>query len=478
MRKHIRKTLIWMAASAAVVFVSCESQEADTAMKRVSFVASYEGSDTKTVLSGGMVPLWEGSDKVALFSGPDGTKTELSVKEGGLSDGGACAVFEGLAVKDAVEYVAVYPYSEVASFNGTELVLNIPSDQRTTVGTFASGANTSVAYTDDGSLLFKNVGALIGLGLNPGDFANTSKVTIKAVKEDGSYHGLTGSLSQTVSDGVLSETCEGNVGSVTLLPVDGSSTFVKPGIHYAVVYPGTYSGFEVTFTDAAGKSVTKTVSFEDALELRRNQVYIMDRIPDPYCTLPDDFTFTLDFTGGKWPFVEPLTCTESTSARQYTYTYDYVYKYEGHDETGKLQFMIQNPARSTYSIDDTVNGLQFTVVGGRLVLPAIEGRYLRKVEIEKKLNGRLNISKGATAGGAGSFGKTSYVYEFFADKIVLSYPGTTEASSEVQTSDKKSITNTVDGEVYSIGHRDADATLKKLTLTYSTAAPGIYSVGK
>lgn len=465
-----------LVAAMSFLLVCCESQKADTTglYGRVTFEATYEGDASKTVLSGGMVPLWEVSDKIALFSGSDGLKTELSVKEGGLSDDRTCAVFEGLALHDAVEYLAVYPFSEEVSFNGTDLTVTIPSVQRTTVGTFASGANVSVAYSTDKTLLFRNVGALIGLSLNPDVFSKTSKVTVRAEKEDGTYHGLTGTSCQAARNGQLSETCEGDMDSVTLLPAEGNSMFTKPGLHYVVVYPGTYSGFEVTFTDAAGNSVTKQIALESALNLKRNQVYIMDRISDPYSTLPDDFALTIDFTGGNWPFVEPLTCIESTSARQYTYTYDYVYEHEGQDETGKVQFSILNPARSTYSIEDKVNGLQFTVDGGRLVLPAIKERYLRMVEIEKKVNGRVNISKGATAGGAGAYAKTSYVYEMFADRLVVSYPGTSDPSSEVQTSDKKSITNTIAGEVYSIGHRDASTTFKKVSLTYSSAAPGIY----
>ena len=99
------------------------------------------------------------------------------------------------------------------------------------------------------SLVFKNVGSLIGIRFaTAADAKKTKSITIKAKKSETEYCGLTGSVAVTLdAESKVPVTGEGSADYVKILPP--SDGFVEATTYYAVVCPGTFKGVDVIFTD-------------------------------------------------------------------------------------------------------------------------------------------------------------------------------------------------------------------------------------
>ena len=185
--------------------------------------------------------LWSADDRIGVFAAT-GLATPFSVKS--LSDDKASAVFTG-TIGEADTYYAVYPYSEEFSLAaGGKIMASIPSVQTFTDSSFSGGANLAVAIAADNAFAFKNVGAILSLTVTAPD--------IKSIKLE--------------SDAVMAggnATIDYNGGDPQIVSVeDGSSSitmngdFVSGKPYFFVVYPGSYSWFQLTFTTSEGKTTT------------------------------------------------------------------------------------------------------------------------------------------------------------------------------------------------------------------------------
>ena len=446
--------------TAMALAVGCSKETGSTAacpsedLVPVTFTAT--GELTKTTYSAGKV-CWEAADKVSLFSGDDfATKTELSVS-GRLYEDGAKAEFGGLAADGSASYIAVYPSADVNAYDGSSLTVGIPAEQIAVPGGFMSGANTAVAATTDNDLMFRNVGALVGVRFGVADAVSTTALRLRAKKSETEYAGISGAASVTFDAQTgMPASGEGTSDGVTLTAPEGG--FVSGETYYLVVYPGDYKGFEVTLTQN-GQDVVKTSDV--ACKLERSCYVTIGQKLSPVTSLPDDFTITIDFTAG-WPFNEACAASaqQTTAGEKYTY----YYKYNDGLSTTELEFGILKGTSGTNSYSIVDGGLQFTNTStnplSMVGCPGIEGRYLKEIRVQhgtytdgKARTRRFNLTEGfPSAGGNKTHG---WVLADTEDVFVV----------------KDDLGESKIGQVYSVRMRDDNMLLTKLTLVYTSTNP-------
>lgn len=445
--KLINKALIMTAA--IMLAASCEqmSENSDirpvelTPMTLTAGVDSDLQVETKTTYSGRKV-FWEAGDAISVFfNGDQITKQEFTATA--LYNDNTIATFEGLGDESAASYVAVYPHSDVNAYDGTNLTVNIPSVQVGVAQGFASGANTSVAYSTDGTISFRNVGALIAFRFEtPAGAAQTASVTIKAkTSVEGKYYGLTGTSTVALQDGIP-VAAEGSADYVTIMAPEGGFECSSNKVYYAVVYPGEVNGFEMTYTTNDSTPITAVLHNDTPATLKRNHLLSFGLVPEAYDMLPEEFSITL-FEGG-WPFKEKIVASssQSTSGSGDKYTYEYAYKFGDVSYTKDLTFYIFGGTTTTatptykaysYAFYESTSNYQLRTTGSktRIYIPGIQGRYIKSIEMKVQNGSAKNmVIVDATdwtekAKGVGSSlsapGKYTFPYADFTPEIASPY---------------------------------------------------------
>lgn len=463
-----------MVASSAVVFVSCDSQEADTTatIKRVTFEASYEGSDTRTVYDRGAV-LWSEADEITVFSaGAQGQPFQVTA----LYEDGRKAGFTGITDVAAESWVAVYPHSMNNAYKDGVLSVSIPAEQSAFAGGFAPQTNVSVAYSTDQTLLFRNISVLIPFRFETDEDArNTRKVTFKVRKSETEFFNIAGQVDVTIGPDGVPSVLEGSIDNVVLnAPEDGFKADVT---YYVPVCPvGECSGLQVSFTDRQEKTFDSECRMYYALE--RNTIVDPVHVSVPYDTLPDDFTITIDFTKG-WPFTE--TCVAAANQVKYSkgtlgepYTYVFGYKWpdteEGEFMTADLIFAISKGLIETASYSYNADAsLAFagsdTANGGAVQLPGIGNRYLTKVVATKTGSGRLIMADPSTGAANAAMWGSTFTYDFYADMMVATSDSNATGATKPEFA-------AAAGKTYELRCRDENMKITKIVLTYSKTRPG------
>lgn len=202
------------------------------------FVSTMEGNDveveeddTKTALqpSNQYRVFWEATDYISIYDGTTAHQykaTPYADKNGNYTTAHFYPVQTGLVLPAGQKYYALYPHDENAKWDGSKVTFTIPEQQTPVAGNFPY--NASVAVSQNNSLKFCNIGALISFRVN------TSAVkTVVFKARDGEY--LTGTVTMDCSDPDNSEVLsivegssmlrlEGNLASnttyfVTVLPI-------------------------------------------------------------------------------------------------------------------------------------------------------------------------------------------------------------------------------------------------------------------
>ena len=273
--------LATVAVAASCLQENLESNQPETKLVPMTFSAAVDDSnaedETRTSLNADFTVTWSETESISLFSGTSYTEFTMTSK----SDDSKSAVFEGLAEQTGT-YHAVYPHSAEYSMSGGLPTVNLAAVQTATPDGFADDVNLSAATSTSTDLQFRNVGALVGVTVGND---NIKSVILTATEED-SYLAGKATL-EFVHDGMPKATATEGSASVTL-----NGDFENGKTYYFVVYPGSYTGLEITYVNAEGKAVTK--KNPNTLTLVRNGNATLGTI---------EMTEFYDFTAGEDLFI-------------------------------------------------------------------------------------------------------------------------------------------------------------------------------
>ena len=241
----------FLAALAIAATASCQEDglTGSEFTRETESATIISGADTKTSLNGKEIH-WTSDDKIAVFDNTN-YKNKFNITD----CEGSYATFSGEVTTGTTQIYAVYPYELAVSASGSNLVVNIPTDQTSKAGSFAEEHNISVAkgvktpgYEAIGDVTFQNVCALL-------------KFTIPSYISDA--HTVTLS-SNSVIAGNMSVDCSGDSPACTISS-EGSKSISMTGEYLAgstfifVLAPGTLDGFTVNVqTGMANWSISRT----------------------------------------------------------------------------------------------------------------------------------------------------------------------------------------------------------------------------
>lgn len=282
------KKLIFWGAAALLAAVSCNKELENTTPvlpegDRVSFVATVDGAETKTVMGDidvkgeKAVALWDGIEAIRVL---DGTVSKVFQSE--EVEKAETATFSELDVEEILEgddYFAVYPEGPCGSVTWIGDIAEpakkfwLVGDQTPVVNSYDPSAHIAVAYTEAGKndLYFKNVVSLISFTIGSD---NVSEVRFSGNNEEilsGNFD-VTYNLSAQNEAELLTISATGNdyytMDYASVKAGDGK-TLSKGKRYYVAVLPNDFTNGITVETIVNGvTSKKKTKSFN----LNRNTI--------------------------------------------------------------------------------------------------------------------------------------------------------------------------------------------------------------
>lgn len=228
--------------------------------------------DSKTTLhTDGVSVHWGVDDRILVFSGAGtGVESEKAV----ITSSPKIADF---AVKTTLAdtYHALYPPYENALYSEDYdyITAYLPTRQAAVEGSFADGVNLALAKSEGDRLYFRNAGAILAVK-NPTSNAGSIKIVSRneAVK-------MSGEASLSLADGEPRVVSSEN--AVNYVELNSGLSGTVGQIFNCIVYPGNYtSGFDVIFTSAYAPYIKASYSSSKALDLKRNDNYMLFSLPD------------------------------------------------------------------------------------------------------------------------------------------------------------------------------------------------------
>ena len=303
----MKKILLF--ASAALMFAGCakenitptetpdnNSQKGDITL---SFSASQTGFGTKAAIGETTTDTegarstainWQSTDKISVFDGA-GANCEFSTKD--FSSEATSCTFEGTVNAVAINYTAVYPYTEGARISeGVISGVTLPATQTAVEGSFDPSAALMAAKTVEGGrdLAFQN---LVGYVKVATDF-DCKKIELCAA----SGEKLAGAGTITFTDDTPSFALdEGAESTITLLPA-GEGTLAAGKTYYIAVPAGILAaGWNISFTATDEKVYsrqgTKPIQFKTNTVINLGTIELDDLIPYVTFTAESEQTFNM-----------------------------------------------------------------------------------------------------------------------------------------------------------------------------------------
>ena len=202
---------------------------------------------------------WREGDAISIYDGSQNNRFDID----GKSIEGPYATFSGKVTKGASSFIALYPYNEAASFSESSLETILPSEQEAVEGSFDPRCAVSAAKTEDESLQFHNLVALLKLSLGP-DQADISAVHISG---NGSEK-LAGAFSADIDSNVIGS---GDAAEIVLRGALAAGKTYYPAVLGNVKLP---SGLTITLEHADGQASRKVIT--GPIELSPGIIYGID----------------------------------------------------------------------------------------------------------------------------------------------------------------------------------------------------------
>lgn len=254
------------AVSVMALSACSRKQESPVVAVPVSFGASFESEEVKTVLgSDGHQVLWEPDDKIAVSGGSGAFEIKPVI-----SGAEPTVNFSGEAARSEVYYGA-YPFSAWSEWDGSVASMSLKQIQSARAGSFTSEQNILVSSTTDDEMDFQFRTVLGYLKFTVGE--------------------ATGDITQVIVSSVGGEKLSGefvvDCKSVApeLVPGSGERTYTSAAIssdrplaqgdYYIAMFPGTYSKgleFIVHGPDGVATKIVAADASGNPLKLERGKV--------------------------------------------------------------------------------------------------------------------------------------------------------------------------------------------------------------
>lgn len=183
------KRIFWLFA--VLLIASCEQspvEEQSIIDQPTEFWATFEGADenqTRTYLDEQIRMRWTADDRLTIFMKTTYNREFAFTGKTGANAGG----FKQISVDDDFWFgydlannYAIYPHSADNAFDETDcfFTTTMPAEQTYVANSFGLGANTMVAASESGQLVFKNVGSYLRVRLW-GENQNVKKITLSSI---------------------------------------------------------------------------------------------------------------------------------------------------------------------------------------------------------------------------------------------------------------------------------------------------------
>lgn len=228
----------------------------------VEFWATFEGadeSDSRTYLDEQSRMRWTADDRLTVFTKTTYNREFAFTGKTGANAGG----FRQVSVDDDfwfgydVDYnYAIYPHAADNAFDETDcfFTATLPAEQTYVANSFGPGANTMVAVSESGQLLFKNVCSYLRVMLYGAD-QSVKKITLSSIADE-ALAGEAKIYASLTDDPTC--TMVGTTSSIVLNceeAITVNTTEETPVSFWIVVPPVTLSmGYKVTVENADGET--------------------------------------------------------------------------------------------------------------------------------------------------------------------------------------------------------------------------------
>ncbi|MBR0174329.1 MAG: hypothetical protein IJQ22_02335 [Bacteroidales bacterium] len=203
--------------------------------------------------------VWAEDDAISVYDGSGNNR--FGIDAGSID--GSFANFSGTVAKGAEHFVALYPYDADASFTQTSIRTVLPLEQEAVEESFDPRCAVSAAMTEDESLQFRNLAALLKVSLGP------EQSDVRAIR-------LRGNVSEKLA-GSFSVNLETNIiGSGDADEVVCSGSFSAGKSYYLVVIGNVSFPSGITLTLEHDNGQSSRMQVPSAFELSPGTVYSLD----------------------------------------------------------------------------------------------------------------------------------------------------------------------------------------------------------
>lgn len=275
----------FMAVSAMVAASSCVHEEAagpeGPAGTVVTFTASIGGDQTRTSMGmneeGKPQSVWNDGDRIVIHNGTKGFEFGTSLEESS-SKADFTYVGDDFSMEDDV--MAVYPSGDWDIDPASRsAVVSIPAMQQAVAGSYDSESAVAAAYSDDRSLQFMNITAMLKFTVADEGVRSIVFSSLKGEPVSGDV------LVVMSEDGASVETISASEDSSHEVTLTADGGFKSGETYYMAALPQTLEGgFSVYFQFSEGGTRYEAKLYEKACTLKRNVIL---NIGELSCALPE-----------------------------------------------------------------------------------------------------------------------------------------------------------------------------------------------
>ncbi len=335
----MKKSLLLIALAGLMTLAACKKDKESQGEAVFTATIEHQGGRTSLDPNNGNIN-WTAGDQIVIANDNDETAVFTLQSGEGTTEGGFGTSDEFNTVGP---FIAAYP--STALIAGDVVSFNLPATQTIgETGTFANGANSMVACSDDKNLQFKNLCGGVGVRLK-GNGVHVSGVRITSKNTAEKLWG-TYEVSNCAANEPTLAVAPGNQGSnIITLACDVTLTTAAKTF-FVMLPPGTLAnGFTMEVMDGDQVLATKETTSDVAL-VERNSVKVFNEI-----------LIGMDFNGN----VEVPTGMEASNIIVTNFSEDAIPDEDGNFSIGYSKMLVATNADNNKPIYFTVNSTDFSV---------------------------------------------------------------------------------------------------------------------